>query len=174
MHQRSLSQIVLRGVGFGLGLINILGGIAAFGRAQEPERYFVSTIVMICSGVLWLISSLFRRFNLTRKQYIILLTVLPLGLLLGLSNTFFGCGGECGGTGFCHWYLGYPGRWLRISNCMVGSEGTVWWQWMLRGSWRVDLPSFVADLVFWSGAGLILAFLLKRTHLKSTAVIVQS
>ena len=161
-------------MGFGFGLISILGGIAALTRASEPERYLVAGVVMIGSGVLWLVCSSFHRFQLTQKQYAVLLSVLLLGLLLGLFNTFLGCGGECGGTGFCQWHLGYPGRWLRISNCMAGSTGTLWWWWIMKGAWNVDAPSFVADLVFWSGTGLIISFLWGRTQLRTAVLALKS
>lgn len=151
-------RITLQVIGFILGLVSILGGIAAFGRTSEPERYLVSALIMVCSGILWLLSATTPKFHLHKRDYILILVVLVLGLTIGLFNTFLGCGGECGGNGYCSLHLGYPGRWLRISQCMAGSNGEIWWVWIMKGSWRIDYPSFLADMVFWCGAGIILSF----------------
>ncbi len=164
--KRNLSHILLSLAGVGIGLISILGGILAFRHGVEPERYLVSAVVMICSGILWLICSVFQKFHLTSKQYILLLSVLLFGLIFGLFSTFTGCGGECGGPGYCTWYLGYPGRWLRIMNCMAGATGPVW-LWIMRGNWGIDFASFIADLVFWSGIGLMTSFLAKKIRLRT-------
>jgi hypothetical protein len=157
--KRIPSQTILRFVGVVLGLVSILGGIAAFVRAGQPERYLVSAIVMICSGVFWLICSNFKKFNLTREQYTILLWVLLLGLVFGLFNTYFGCGNEC----LCHRQYGYPGYWLRTSNCMGGSVKPTSWQ-VIKNDWHINFPSLAADVVFWSGAGLIISIFWKRIH----------
>jgi hypothetical protein len=149
--------LVLRIIGIVLGLISILGGVAALGyENREPERYLVSALVMICSGILWFLSSIFPKFHLHKKEYILILAVLFLGLTIGLFSTFVGCGGECGGTGACTLHLGYPGRWLEISRCMAGSNGEIWWVWIMKGYWRIDYAGFLADIVFWCGIGVIL------------------
>jgi hypothetical protein len=156
---RISSQTILRFVGIVFGLASILGGIAAFVRAGQPERYLVSAAVMICSGVCWLICSIVKEFNLTRKQYTILLWVLLLGLILGLFHTYFGCGDEC----LCHRQFGYPGYWLKTSNCIGGVIRPVSWQ-VIRNDWEIHFPSLAADVVFWSGAGLIISIFWKRIH----------
>jgi hypothetical protein len=139
-------------------LVSIFGGITAFGHTSEPERYLVSALIMVCSGILWFLSSITPKFNLHRKEYILIFGMLFFGLAIGLFNTFLGCGGECGGASFCTLHLGYPGRWLKISRCMAGSKGEILWVWVIKGGWRIDYPGFLADVVFWCGAGIILSF----------------
>ena len=156
--KQNLLHIALQIIGFILGLVSILGGIAAFERTSEPERYLVSALVLIGSGVLWFLSSIFPKFYLHEKEYILILVVLFLGLTIGLFSTFLGCGGECGGTSACTLHLGYPGRWLKISRCMAGSNGEIWWVWIMKGGWGIDSPGFLADIVFWCGVGVILSF----------------
>jgi uncharacterized membrane protein YfcA len=156
--KQNLPRVILRGINFIAGLISIAGGVVAFEHTSEPERYLVSALVMICSGILWLLSAATPKFHLQKRDYILILVVLVLGLTIGLFSTFLGCGGECGGTSACTLHLGYPGRWLEISRCMAGSNGKIWWVWIIRGMWRIDYPGFAADIVFWCGAGIILSF----------------
>ena len=149
--KRNLFQLIPRVLGFGLGFISIFGAVAAWnvGYSREPYRYLVTTFIMFCSGILWLMSSISSKHELSGKHYIVIFTILFLGLLVGLVDVFSFCGGECG----CFWYYGYPGRWLRMSTCVTGPViESIWMR-----NWGMDIPSFVADLVFWSGAGLILS-----------------
>ncbi len=41
------------------------------------------------------------------------------------------------------------------------------------GSWTIDAPSFVADLVFWSGAGVLLLFVRRTIQLSNVARLTQ-
>jgi len=151
----------LRIASFIIGLVSIFGSIAAwsYSDSREPYRYLVAAFVMIASGILWLVCSVIPKFVLSKKQTVILLSVLLLGFAFGLFNTFFHCGGECG----CFWDYGYPGRWLRISTCVTGPIEPIWMR-----TWRIDFPSFVADVVFWSGMGLIVAVIWSVTKEKVT------
>jgi hypothetical protein len=168
--QRSQSQMILWVGGIVLGLAGILGGIAAASaRGGQPERYHASAVVMTCSGVLWLVCSFFPKFELTRKQYIIIVWVLGLGLVLGLFSTYMGCENEC----WCHRQFGYPGRWLQVSNCMGRTPVAVSWR-TIRTGWEIDFRSLAADVVFWSGAGLIVAFVWKRIHVETTTGVVKN
>jgi len=161
-------QVFLQGVSFIVGFISIAAGMAAFQHTREPERYLVSALIMVCSGVLWLLSAITPKFYLRKRDYILILVTLVLGSIIGLFNTFLVCGGECGfGTGACTLHLGYPGRWLEMSRCMAGSNGEIWWVWTMRGMWRVDYPSFAADIVFWCGAGIIFSFFRNLFNSKS-------
>lgn len=144
--------------GIVLGLVSIGGGIAAATTpGGQPERYLVSAAVMICSGVLWLICSFSLKFKLTCRQYVLIVWMLGLGLILGLFNTYFGCGNECN----CHRQFGYPGYWLQISNCKAGVPGYPWWR-VIAWGWRINFASLVADVVFWSGAGLMISLVAKK------------
>ena len=142
---------MLRAAGFVMGVICILGSIAAwnYSDSREPYRYSIAALVMLSSGILWLMSSLVSKYQLFRKHYIIIAITLLIGLLVGLADDFPHCGGECG----CFWYYGYPGRWLRISTCVTGPVIEPIW----ARNWGIDFPSFIADIVFWSGVGLIIA-----------------
>ena len=161
MTKQSPSKLILQGVGFVFGLVSILGGIAAwsYGSSREPERYFVSVAVMMVGGIIWMISSIFTKYQLTGKQINIILVTLVLGLILGLFYTFSVCGGECGlGASFCRWERGYPGRWLITGGCHGPTDAPGNFQLTMR-NWRIDRLSLLADVVFWSAAGMILAFL---------------
>ena len=147
------SSTVLSVAGFIMGLVSIFGGIAAWSYSDSRElyRYPVAAFVMLCSGILWLGSSFISKYRLTRKHYTIVLAVLLFGLIVGLVDAYSHCGGECG----CFWDYGYPGRWLRISTCVTGQTLEPLWM----RNWEIDFPSFAADIVFWSGAGLIVALI---------------
>ena len=149
---QKLPQIRLRILGFGLGLISILGVILALGRAGEPERYFVSALFMFCGGALWFLSLAFPKFSLRQTQYIFVLAILFLGLTLGLFYVFSFCGGECG----CFQYRGYPGYWLKGSTCVTSYAAPI-----RMNAWEIDAPGLIADVVFWIDAGLIFSFLWK-------------
>jgi hypothetical protein len=156
------APVLLRVAGTIIGLISIFGGIAAWIFQKEPERYLVSAVVMFCSGILWLLSSIIPRFRLHQRDYVFILAMLCLGLMLGLFHTYT----LCGGMMFCHQTYGYPGRWLTNSRCMATST-TNWWD----GTWGIDFPSFVADVVFWSGAGLIILFIRDNIKLRSRPTV---
>lgn len=165
-------QIILRIFGFGFGLINILGGVAAFGRSGEPERYWVAGMVMLLGGILFLFLS-FSKLHLQKRDLVLIFVVFVMGMVIGLFNTFTVCGGECGpGTSICNWRLGYPGRWLRIGNCMAGSEGTNWRLWILNGTWSIDRSNLVADIVFWIDVGFI--FSITRKFLNSRSGFIET
>lgn len=141
-----------------LGLVSIGGGIAAATTpGGQPERYLVSAVVMICSGVLWLVCSFFPKFELTRKHYIVIVWALGLGLILSLFSTYMGCENEC----WCHRQFGYPGRWLLVSNCIDRTPVGVSWR-TIRTGWEIDFRSLAADVVFWGGAGLMISLVTKR------------
>ena len=153
MNQKQrLLQISLRVVGFVLGLISILGGIVAIGRVGEPERYFVSAFVMILGGALWLTYSIIHKYQLTQKDSLLIGVILFLGLTLGLFYTFRFCGGECG----CFQYHGYPGYWLKESTCVTSRVTPI-----KMSNWDIDTPSLIADILFWTDAGIMLSFLWK-------------
>jgi len=144
-------QFAFRAVGLLMGLISIFGGLAAWetgggAGGAEPERYLVSTLIMLCSGILWLIFSIHPKLELTTTQYKWIVAVLALGLFLSLFYSFKYYSGECGYTA----KYGYPGYWLINWRCTATSS-TAWWD----GTWRIDFPSFIANIVFWSGIGLM-------------------
>lgn len=162
MNQKQNSlRIILRIIGFGFGLISILGGIAAIGRAREPERYLVSAVVMVLGGILCLGYSIIPKYLSTQKNPLLIGMILFLGLTLGLFYTFNFCGGECG----CFQYRGYPGYWLKGSTCVTNRAAPI-----RMGSWKIDAPGLVADVVFWIDTGLILSFVRKFTNVKPLLV----
>jgi hypothetical protein len=152
----------LRAAGMVVGVINLFGSLMAWkeGNGAEPVRYLVSVFVLLFSGILWLVFSLHPKLELSVTHYKLMVIVLALGLLLGLIHVYKFCGGECG----CFAYYGYPGRWLQNSRCTY-SSGTAWWE----GTWRIDNPSLIADLFFWSGAGLIVSLLWTRFKSKPSS-----
>jgi hypothetical protein len=158
MTKQNTSKWILQATGFLLGLASILGGIAAlyYGFSKEPERYWVAAIVMVVGGILWIVHSTSSKYQLSKKHIIVILTALLLGLTLGLFYTFSSCGGECGGS-FCRWERGYPGRWFVIGGCYVATDTSLNFQLNIS-HWHVDGISFLADIIFWSAAGLIIAF----------------
>lgn len=149
-----------------MGAISILGAIAAwqYVGAREPERYLVSAFVLLCSGMIWFLCSAFPKYQLSSREYILIASVLLIGLLLGLLYVFHFCGGECGGGPFCHWDHGYPGRWLRTSGC---GDISMLQGLTTPGGWTIDVPGFAADVVFWSGAGVLLLFVRKTIQLSN-------
>jgi hypothetical protein len=160
MTNRNASNLVWRALGLVFGLISILGGVAAWNyvSSREPERYLVSAVVMILGGILWMMSSILSKYQLSRKQIAVILVILFLGLTLGLLYTFSACGGECGlGASFCRWEHGYPGYWLITGGC-YGPMDTPAPLQMFTGRWRIDGPGLLADIVFWGAAGLIITF----------------
>ena len=158
--QPALVPVLRRLLSALIGLVSIVGAYGAWslGHGREPERYLVAALVLLCGGVIWFVSSLVSRYHLSARDYGLVAGVLVLGLLVGLLSTFYFCGGECNGTGFCHWYQGYPGRWLRLSGC---GDITILQGLMSPRAWGIDLPSLVADVFFWSGAGATLLFIRK-------------
>lgn len=164
-------SIVLRIVGTIMGLVSIFGGVAAWSDSysREPYRYLVAAFVVLGSGILWLVCSIHPKIELSQGHYKFILAVLVLGLILGLFQSFSIYGGECGGTSYHHQSRGYPGRWLTNSRCMATST-TNWWD----GTWGIDFPSFAADVVFWSGAGLIVSLLWSVVSSKNTTVAAEN
>lgn len=148
-------KFVSRVVGAMMSVISIFGGMGAWNLSygREPERYLVSALVMLCSGILWLVYSIYPKFELPYEYYKFILVVLMLGLTLGLFYSFDIYGGECGGMSIHTQSRGYPGRWLVNSRCMATSS-TAWWD----GRWGINFPHLAADVVFWSGVGLIIPF----------------
>ena len=158
------SPVVSRVAGGVMGLVSILGGMVAwnYGDSREPYRYLVAAFVMFGSGILWLVCSIHPKLKLSQGHFKFILVVLVLGLTLGLFHSFNIYGGECGGTSYHHQYRGYPGRWLTNSRCLATST-TNWWD----GTWGIDFPSFAADVVFWSGVGLIVSLIWSAIKVKS-------
>jgi hypothetical protein len=176
MTKQIAANWVLRGPGFVFGLISILGGIAAWNyvSSREPERYLVSAVVMIVGGVLWMMSSAISRYQLSRKQMAVILGTLFLGLTVGLLYTFSACGGECGlGASFCRWEHGYPGYWLITGGC-YGPTNTPASLQIFAGIWRIDVPGLLADIVFWSAAGMIIAFLWQIVSRRTNKALVEN
>ncbi len=159
----SVALVLRRIVGALLGLVSLVSAFGAWslGYGREPERYLVASFVLLCAGVIWFVSSLNSRYHLSARDYGLVAGVLILGLLVGLFSAFYFCGGECGNGGFCHWYLGYPGRWFRASGC---GDITVLQGLTSPRAWSFDLPSLVADVFFWSGIGVTLSFFRKAIH----------
>lgn len=148
-------------MGIGFGLVSILGGISAWNyvSSREPERYLVSAVVMILGGVLWILCSISSKYQLSKNHVKVILVTLLAGLSLGLFYTFSACGGECGlGASFCRWQRGYPGYWLITGGCYGPSDTPAFLQ-TFAGRFRIDGMSLLADFVFWSAAGLIIALL---------------
>jgi len=156
-HKQTLLPIILRVIGFGLGLISLIGGIAAFGRSGEPERYWVAGLVLLFGGILWWLISFIPKFRLQKREWISIFVIFVLGMAFGLLYVFTFCGGECGGDSICHWYRGFPGYWLQFSTCMATSSS----------SWNIDAPSLTADILFWMDAGLMLSFVWKFINAKA-------
>jgi hypothetical protein len=153
MNQKQyLLRIILRAIEFVSGLISILGGIAAwsYSSSREPERYLVSALVMILGGILWLGYSIFPKYQVTKQNSLLIGIILFLGLTLGLFYTFNFCGGECG----CFQYRGYPGYWLKGSICVTSQVASI-----KMSNWNIDTSGLIADIVFWTNAGLILSFI---------------
>ena len=161
--KQNLPHLILPGIGFMAGLISIIGGIAALGyQNQEMERYLVSAVIMLCGGVLWCLSSFFPNFRLHKREYAFIFPTLALGLMLGLFYKFTFCGGECGGS-YCHWYLGYPGYWLKASKCAASLASP----YMQDAYWKIDVPNLMADIVFWIDTGVIFSFIWKFVNSKT-------
>ncbi len=73
---------------------------------------------MILGGILWILYFTSSKYKLSRKDIVMILITLSLGLTFGLFYTFSACGGECGwGASFCRWERGYPGRWFVTGGC---------------------------------------------------------
>ena len=142
MSKRQIAAIAMGG-------ISIAGGILAMGKPGEPERYLVSALVMIFGGVLWIACSMIPQLRLKKKHYLLVLVVIFLGPALGLFHAFNFCGGDAA----CFSYRGYPGQWLRLGQSTYTMEIT----------WMIDGASFLATIVFWSGAGILLSCLWKAS-----------
>lgn len=162
--EKILPSIIFHIIGAVIGVISIFSGLLASSYTyREPERYLVSALIMISGGILWLLCSTIPKYQLSQKQYILILTILVLGFTFGLFYIFTFCGGECGGASYCYWYLGYPGYWLKASKCMATSPSPDMWD----AYWKIDTPGLIADIVFWVDAGVILSFIWKFIKPKS-------
>jgi hypothetical protein len=53
---------------------------------------------------------------------------------------------------------------------MAGSNGEIWWVWIMKGYWRIDTPGFLADMVFWCGVGVILSFFRRLFNSKTLSI----
>ena len=173
IQKQSLLRVVARRAGLLFGLISIGGGMAAWSssRSGEQERYLVSALVMILGGIFWIVPSVLPKYSFSQKHSMFLLTIVFLGLMLGLVSTFSSCGGECGmGASFCRWEYGYPGRWLRTGGCYDPLETVQ----LARGNWKIDIPNLVADLVFWAAAGVIILFLWNTVRSSATPAVTKN
>ena len=152
-------SFLLRIGGIAMGLISIFGGFVMFQVGREPYRHYVSALIMVSGGILWLMSSMISKYKLTGKNIILFLVFLVSGLAIGLFDKSIQPGGE----GACFWGYGYPGYWLRL-RCAGAKIG---------GPWHIDPASFIADVVFWSGIGLIFFFIWKTFKLNKISSTIE-
>jgi hypothetical protein len=173
MTKQSTLKWILQVTWFLFGLVSILGGIAAllYGYSREPQRYWVAAIVMLVGGILWIVYSISSKYQLSKKHIVVILITVLLGLTVGLFYTFSACGGECGGS-FCRWERGYPGRWFVIRGCYGPTDSPLNFQ-LAISHWHFDGVSLLADIVFWSAAGLIIVFLWQSISPKTNQRLLQ-